>query len=178
MGIGDDTTAARRLRLLQREFTQPERRPEPGARRTAPTATAPLNLGIVDYIGAAVAEVEQHTRSAAPDAGDYLGDAAGVYDWMREHTAHLDDERQATREQVIYRQSLEHAILMGNDKVVRPHRCPECQCFGLLWDSARRKAVCSNLDCVDDRGLTNAWSLNRLAFERITAEKKLNSRAT
>ncbi len=40
---------------------------------------------------------------------------------MVEETANLDEERQKARDALIYRQGLEHAILMGDHKVVRPH---------------------------------------------------------
>lgn len=181
MGTGDDTTTASRLRLLQTEFTQPGQNREPGA-RAAPTATssAPLNLSIIDHIRAAVAEVVAQARTDQPETRPAVpvpADPAAVYGWWQSIPVE-DEDRQAVRDQVIYRQGLEHAILMGDDSVVCRHPCPECGCWGLFWDSARRRAVCTNLDCVDDKGLTHAWTLKRLAFERIAAEKMLKKRAT
>lgn len=191
MGSGDEHTAARRLRLLQREFTEPARRgPVPKAeytdeaRSSPPHSTAqsrsdaPLNLGIVDYIGAAVAEVEQHTRAQAPDAGPIPADVAHVYEWARAHTPHLEPEMLAVREAMIYRQGLEHSIAMGDVKIVRPQPCPECRCYGLFWDNARRKAVCVNRRCTDVNGLAHAWSLARLAREHIARQKMLKTNAT
>ena len=182
MGIGDDSTTASRLRLLQDEFIQPAQNREPGA-RTAPTATAsaPLNLAIVDHIRSAIDEVIAHARvdmpETHPDATPAPADPADLYGWWKSIPV-SDEDQQTARDQVIYRQGLEHAILMGNTKVVRPLRCPECECLGLLWVDARRKAVCTNLDCVDDNGLSNAWTLKRLAYERIAAERMLKRRAT
>lgn len=183
MGIGDDNTAASRLRLLQAEFTQPGQTREPGT-RTAPTAvpSAPLNLRVVDHMRDAIAEVVALTRAAvpaaSPDALPLPEDAAYIYAWAREQTAHLPEERQDVRRQVEYRQSLEHAILMGDHDVVCKHPCPACGCFGLQWASARRKAACLNLACTDENGVGRAWSLSRLAREQIAAGKKLNRQAT
>jgi hypothetical protein len=187
MGIGDDSTAARRLRLLQRELLDPERQVERihtncGARCcTSPRAAhpgSPLNIAAVDYFGAAVQEVVSHTRAAVPEAGPLPAEAADIYGWMREHTAHLDDHRQTAGEQIVYRQSLEHAIAMGDDKVVRRHPCPACGCYGLFWQQARRAAVCVNHLCTDDDGVSRAWPLKRLAREHIASQKMLKKRAT
>lgn len=103
--LGDDTTTEKRLRLLQAEFTQHQRR-EPGDGRTATrtTSPAPLDLNVFDRIRAAVNEVVEHTRTAAPDAGPIPADETRIYDWSRQHTAHLNDERQQARETFIYRQ--------------------------------------------------------------------------
>ena len=191
MGSGDEHTAARRLRLLQREFTEPARRgPVPkaeytdAARSSPPHSTAhgqsapPLNLGIIDYIGAAVAEVEQHTRASAPDAGPVPADAAHIYEWARANTPHLEPEMLAVREAMIYRQGLEHSITMGDCDIVGPHPCPECQCWGLFWDNARQRAVCVNRRCTDVHGLAHAWSLARLAREHVARQKMLKTNAT
>lgn len=182
VGNGDDTTAAKRLRLLQKEFTQPGRSVEPGG-RTSPTVTAsaPLRLGIIDYIGAQVGEVVAHARTdmpdTHPDATPQPTEPAAVYGWWQSMPV-ADENRRDARDQVIYRQCLEHAILMGDHKVVRPHPCPECECWGLLWDTARRRAVCTNLDCVDKNGLGHAWTLKRLAYEHVTSKRILKTRAT
>lgn len=178
MGTGDDT-ASHRLRLLQAYYVEPGRSGTPG-QRSAPTrkASAPLNLGIVSHMAASVAEVEQHTRAAAPQAGPRPAEAHKVYDWMREHTAHLDHERQLAREAIIYRQGLEHAICMGNTKIVRRHRCPGCGCVGLFWDSLRFAAVCVNRYCTDDDGMSSAWSLARLAQQHVAAQETFGTRAT
>jgi len=191
MGTGDDTTASR-LRLLQAEMSDPGRQKNQAAPHancgarccTSPRPahpSAPVSLSFVDYMTAAITEVVTEARAdvpeSHPDVEPAPGDPAALYDWWRSMPVE-DEERQSVRDQVIYRHGLEHAIAMGDDKVVRPHPCPECGCFGLLWDTARRKAICTNLDCVDDQGLTQAWELKRLAHEHITAKKMLKRRAT
>lgn len=178
MGTGDESTAARRLRLLQREFTQPERRGR-AERGSAPVhPSTPLNIRVYDYIGAKVAEVEEHTKAEAPDAGPLPADVSRIYDWARASTPDLDPGRLTVREAMIYRQGLEHAIEMGDVKVVRPHPCPKCRCYGLLWQSARQRAVCVNRHCTDANGLAHAWDLARLAREHVAAKNMLKSSAT
>lgn len=181
MGLGHDDTTAQRLRLLQREFTQPVRTGPGDGRSSRPShAPAPIDLGVVDRIRAAVYEVEHHTRSSdwtAP-AGPVPADPAGVYDWARQHTAHLDAERQQAREAIIYRQGLEHAIAMGDTTVVRKHPCPECGCFGLYWRQAAQRAVCVNHFCVDANLVSHAWELKRLAHDHIARKESVVHRAT
>ncbi|MGW2844418.1 hypothetical protein [Streptomyces sp. NPDC001274] len=174
-----DSTPAQRLRLLQEEFVQPART-GPGDGRT-PTRThpaAPLNLGIVDRIRAAVTEMETHTRTAAPEAGPVPADAARVYDWARQHTAHLAPERQQVREALIYRQGLEHALAAGDTTVVRRHPCPECGCWGLFWREQQERAVCVNRYCVDAQGLTRTWTLAHLAQQHVARQAAAAARAT
>lgn len=180
--LGDDDTTTNRLRLLQAEFTQHQRRgPEPtGRTATRAEAPAPIDLGILDYMAAAAAEVEQHTRAAdwSRSAGPVPEDISRVYEWAREHTAHLDPERQQAREALIYRQGLEHAIAMGDTAVVSKHPCPECGCWGLIWREETGKAACVNHYCVDSQGLSHAWTLKRLAREHVAAKSAVTSRAT
>jgi hypothetical protein len=181
MGLGHDDTTAQRLRLLQQEFTQPVRTGPGDGRSSRPShAPAPIDLGVVDRIRAAVYEVEHHTRSSdwtAP-AGPVPADPAGVYDWARQHTAHLEPELQQAREAIIYRQGLEHAIAMGDTTVVRKHPCPECGCFGLYWREAAQRAVCVNHFCVDGNLMSHAWELKRLAHDHIARKESLVHRAT
>ncbi|MEU9014324.1 hypothetical protein AB0D12_32045 [Streptomyces sp. NPDC048479] len=188
MGMGDDDTAARRLRLLQQELLDPWRMPEDreGSRSARPASRgqqlahspSPIHLGILDHMMKTRAEAIAHTRAVAPNAGPVPAEAAAVYDWMRQQTAHLGEEQQQTRETVIYRQGLEHAIAMGDTKVVRPHPCPACRCWGLEWDSGRQRAVCTYRPCSDERGMTHAWKLAELADHHVTAKKMLKVNAT
>ncbi|MEU9947028.1 hypothetical protein [Streptomyces sp. NPDC047939] len=179
--LGDDTTA-QRLRLLQAEFTQHVKTGPPGDGRSATKteAPAPIDLGVVDRIRAAVYEVETHTRAAdwTAAAGPVPADPAAVYDWARQHTAHLDEGRQQAREAIIYRQGLEHALAMGNTTVIRKHPCPECGCWGLYWRAAANRAVCVNHYCTDDNGVANTWSLARLARQHVAAKESSSRRAT
>lgn len=178
--LGDDTTTENRLRLLQAEFTQYQRtRPDPTGRTATRTeAAAPVNLDTLDYMAAAAARMIKHTQAAVPGIDPYAGPLLGLYDWAREHTAHLDEHRQRAREALIYRQGLEHAIAAGDTTVVSKHPCPECGCWGLIWREERRKAVCVNHYCVDGQGLTHAWTLKRLAHEHVAAKSAVTSRAT
>ena len=125
----DDSLAAHRLRLLREEFvSQSGCCGEPPATRPSRPAhsNAPLNLGILDHIVRTRAEVEQHVRTEVPGAGPLPPEEEAIYAWAREMTAHLEPQRQQARDAVIYRQSLEHAVAMGNHDVVRPHPCPAC----------------------------------------------------
>ncbi|MEV2259133.1 hypothetical protein AB0J13_10795 [Streptomyces anulatus] len=177
--LGDDTTAERRLRLLQAEFTQ-HAKTGPGDGRTATRteSPAPLNLAVIDRIRAAVHEVVEHTRTAAPGAGPLPADTARVYDWARQNTAHLGTERQQARETLIYRQDLEHAIEMGDTGVIRKHPCPGCGCYGLAWRPARQRAACPNRYCLDDDGLSRSWQLAALAHHHIARQFATKSSAT
>ncbi|MEU0837155.1 hypothetical protein [Streptomyces sp. NPDC005969] len=179
MSTGADDTTAQRLRLLQAEFlVHPQTGPGDG-RSSRPThAPAPVNLGVVDRIRAAVYEVEHHTRTAAPTAGPAPAEAARVYDWARQHTSHLATEQQNAREAIIYRQGLEHAIAAGDTDVVRKHPCPQCGCVGLYWREAAQRAVCINHYCTDDNGVSNMWELKRLAHDHISRKSAVARRAT
>jgi len=137
-----------------------------------------VNLGVVDRIRAAVYEVEHHTRTAAPDAGRYTGEESRVYDWARQHTAHLETEQQQAREAIIYRQGLEHAIAAGDTTVIRRHPCPECGCYGLYWRHTSQRAVCVNQYCIDDNLMSHAWELKRLAHDHIARKESVVHRAT
>lgn len=177
--LGDDTTAERRLRLLQAEFTQHERRgPGDGRIATRTESPAPINVGVLDYINAAATEVIQHTRTAAPEAEPYAGPLPGLYEWAREKTDSLDAGRQQARETLIYRQGLEHAIEMGETCVIRKHPCPACGCWGLLWRPAAHRAACVNRYCVDDDGLSHTWPLKTLAHHHIARQFATKSSAT
>jgi hypothetical protein len=177
--MGEDTdTPAARLRLLQEEFVTPRRGGR--AARSAPTATAisPAALDVIDLMDASVDEVISHTRAVAPDAGPIPARRHDIYDWARAATPRLDPDRHHAREAMIYRQSLEHAIAMGDTKVVRTHPCRACGCVGLFWDRVTRKAVCVNQRCTSPKGLTNTWSLSDLAEDHIRRQETRKLRAT
>lgn len=191
MGIEDDSTAERRLRLLEREFTGPARHgPVPKAEhtdaaRSTPAqpsshgrSSPPLNLGVIDHIGRSVAEIVQHTRALTPYTGPVPAEAAAVYAWCREQTRGLDDERRAVREAVIYRQGLEHSIAMGDPDVVCPHPCPGCGCWGLQWRRPEQVAVCLNRRCTDSDGMASTWTLAALAHAHIQRQRNLHASAT
>ncbi|MFM9373319.1 hypothetical protein [Streptomyces sp. Da 82-17] len=171
--------AASQLRLLAQHFTQYPVTGRTGTRRaTAATPGTPLNLTVVDHIRASVAEVEQHTRAAAPEAGPLPAEAAAVYEWCRSHTAHADETVRRRRDTLIYRQQLEHAIRLGDTTVVRRHRCPGCGTVGLHWRQAMQRAVCRNQRCRAADGGVSAWTLAHLAHEHIEAQEVRVRRAT
>lgn len=186
----DDTTAGSRLRLLydhfrERAVTSPEGHSyvPAGPRTTRITAPAPADLGVVDHITASLTEVAAETHAANPDAGPLPSRVEAVYDWYRQHTQQAPEAVQERREAVIYRQQLEHAITMGDVDVVRPHRCPACRTFSLLWPQDRPspstgRVICSNRRCLTKQGLTRTWTLARLAYEYVAAEKTFGECAT
>ncbi|MFD1278053.1 hypothetical protein ACFQ51_56895 [Streptomyces kaempferi] len=79
--------AASQLHLLDQLYrTHPST--GPAVRRSPSVNTsAPLNIGIVDYIDRCVDEVVQHARAEAPGpTGPVPTRVADIYDWYREHT--------------------------------------------------------------------------------------------
>ncbi|MFF8610829.1 hypothetical protein ACF06X_33525 [Streptomyces sp. NPDC015346] len=179
MATQDDTTPAERLRLLQLEFITPRRRGPAASRSTRPTEpAAPLDIDTVDHVQGSVAEVVALTRAAAPDAGPRPASVEGLYGWWRENTAHLEPEKQQHREAVIYRHGLEHALMLGERKVIRRHPCPGCGTWGLFWNQALQRALCVNRYCKDASGGSSTWTLSHLAQEHVNRKEKSARRAT
>lgn len=179
---GDDETggdtAASRLRLLQEHFRE-HPRTAPAERSARPAHPgAPLNLTVTDHIRASVAEVAEHARAVNPDAGPLPARVEAVYDWYREHTETAPAAQQQRRDTIVYRQRLEHAIAMGDTKVIPPHRCPRCRTFGLLWVADAQRAVCTNTRCTTRGGHSSSWTLASLAYEHIAAQKPVRVHAT
>lgn len=191
MGQADTAdTAATRLHQLHEFFREPPVTGPEGhsytafqARTPASASPALCDMGVVEHIDAAVAEVVHHTRAINPDAGPLPDHVAGVYGWAREHTAHADEMAQQRRDTLEYRHYLEHSIRAGDNTVIRSHRCPDCGTLGLFWPHGERnikaKASCVNRHCADaNGGLSRSYSLDRLAFERVAVEKSLRECAT
>jgi hypothetical protein len=177
---GDGTdTAATRLHELAAYFLQ---HPVPGpsgrpAHSTTPSA--PMNLGMLDYINASVTEVVQHTRTVNPDAGPLPAHVADVYDWCRQHTEHAPDIDQQRSRALEIRHRLEHAVRAGDARVVRHIRCPACNTVGLKWQTSLWRAVCLNVHCArTNGGVHRQWKLSRLAYEQAAIEKSLRDCAT
>lgn len=180
MGPGDATdTAAGRLHQLHEHFLQ---HPVTGpTARSAPNSTpaAPLNLGTLDHIAQAVAEVAAHTYAVNPDAGRLPDRVAGVYDWCRENTPNATELQEQRRETLEVRHRLEHAVRAGDKLVVRPLRCPACRTVGLHWQAQEWRAVCFNVHCSRAHGGEHQrWTLSELAHEQVAAEKMLRDCAT
>ena len=175
----DDNETANRLRILNRHFREhPVTGPEghsvtgPTSRATAVAHGLPYPAQIVEQIDRSVAEVAAHTRTVNPAAGPLPARVEAVYDWYREHTANAPAAEQQRRDTILYRQGLEHAIAMGDTKVIRPHRCPGCRTFGLMWIAEAQRAVCTNSRCTTKTGLSSSWTLAKLAYEHVAAQYK------
>jgi hypothetical protein len=138
---------------------------------------APIDLTVADHITATVKELADYTREANPAADPLPTHVEDVYAWCVENTQNSPEAIRQRRDAIVLRQRLEHAIAMGDDKVIRPIRCPQCRCLGLMWRGGR--AVCTNGDCVTKDGLSNRFTLARLATAHIEAQQKtLRVRAT
>lgn len=180
MGNADEDIAAGRMTALLTHFRQ---HPVTGITERGPSSVgpqSPLNLRIVDHITASVREVADQVREVTPDAGPPPSRVEAVYAWYIENTRQAPEDVQRRRDTVVYRQSLEHAIAMGDTKVVRPHRCPACRTLGLMWESRLQLAVCTNGRCLTKTGLSRRWTLARLAYEHVAGmyEKGVRDCAT
>ncbi|RSS35232.1 hypothetical protein [Streptomyces sp. WAC08241] len=177
-----DINAANALRILRTEYLAPSGTRRTGRRTaTATEAQAPLNLELVDYMTQAVTEAVETTkelRAGQPVTAPPPADAEDVYRWMVEETANLDEERQKARDALIYRQGLEHAILMGDHKVVRPHPCRRCHTYGLHWDRDNEVVACLNEHCADNNGEPTTWTLEQVARHYINRRTRAAVRAT
>jgi hypothetical protein len=178
VGTADGETAAGRLHELYAHYRQHPVKSAAGhsyiSSAPRPTAVAPealVDLDVVDHIQASLREVVDDTLAANPDAGPLPARVEGAYRWYVENTAHAPEAVRQRRDTVIYRQGLEHAIAMGNVKVIRPHRCPQCRTLGLMWPRGAEAAVCTNRNCVDADGMSSTWTLARLAYEHVAGQK-------
>lgn len=182
----DGATAGQRLRLLSEMFREhPVTGPaghsyvssEP--RATAVVPALPYPSDVVEHIDRSVAEIVQHTRAVNPAAGPLPARVEGVYDWYVKNTRTAPAAEQRRRDTVVYRQQLEHAIAMGEYRVIPPHRCPSCRTFGLMWVQEVEKAVCTNTRCTTKGGRSNMWTLASLAYEHVAVRQdKSVARAT
>ena len=183
----DDDTASGRLsallgQLRQRPVTGPEGHSYIGSGpHTRPTESPALvDLSVVDHITACIREIADHTHQVNPGADPLPPRVEGAYTWYLDNTRNADAAQQQRRDTVIHRQRLEHAIAAGDRSVVRPHRCPACNTFGLMWPRGSDKAVCTNGDCLTKDGLSRKWTLAKLAYEHVaaTSEKAVRDCAT
>jgi hypothetical protein len=183
MSTTEDDTAEQRLAELLHCFRE---RPVTGPaghsyisaepRATSVHPGAPLNLTVVDHITDTVKELADYTREANPQAEPLPAHEEAVYRWCIDNTQNAPEAVQQRRDTLIYRQKLEHAIAMGDhdsvSKAVRPIRCPACNTFGLFWRPEAGKALCTNGRCLTKEGLSNRWTLERLAYEHIARQQK------
>jgi hypothetical protein len=141
-----------------------------GTRTGATVPAAPVNLAVVDLLTASITEVVEHTHQINPHHSPLPDTVSGIYDWYIANTALADAAERQRRDTVVYRQHLEHAIAAGDIKVVRPHRCPECRTFGLMWSRDQRTVVCTNGECLTKDGFTRRVSLWQIAAEHVAAQ--------
>ncbi|MFB7359631.1 hypothetical protein [Streptomyces gardneri] len=181
MHSGDITSPADRLRLLQDEYLTP--RAGHRAERTATTTepSTPIRLAVFDHIRASVTEavetvVANREGNTAPTQPP--NDPRLVYRWMVEETADLDASRQQVIDSLMYRQGLQHAIVMGDTDIIRRHPCPSCVTWGLVWDDDREQVVCPNRYCADDYGQPTTWTLAQIAEDHIARKNHRAARAT
>lgn len=181
MGTAEDTAdAASRLALLHQHFREHPVTGTPARHTPAANPAAPVNLTVVDHIDATVRELADYTRQANPEAGPLPGHVRDVYAWCLANTTTAPADAQRRRDTIVYRQRLEHAVAVGDIKVVRPHRCPACRTFGLMWRRELEAAVCTNGRCLTKDGLSRRWTLARLAYEHVarTSENAVRECAT
>lgn len=196
MGSGDDhgadeadekRTASGRLTELHHYYRQHPVTGPAGhsyiaseSRPTVVHSAAPGNVDwdVVDHIANTVSEIGAFTQAANPEAAPAPAHVEAVYAWCVANTANAPEDVQQARDALVYRQSLEHAIRLGDVSVVCPHRCPACRTFGLLWRAPIQRALCTNRKCLNKDGLSNTWTLARLAREHVAAQKFLRVRAT
>lgn len=184
MGIGDEmATATARLAHLAQELANPRtpRGISTRPRNRDPEPLPPIDLEIIDYVAAVVSEVAAYTRAVTPAAGPIPTTDAGIYDWMHEHTAHrLGAEQQMTRDAMIIRHGLEHALI-GRDRdetVIRREQCPRCACWSLFWRATDERAGCANGRCLDELGQPSVWTLKQIAEHRLAAQNARSRTAT
>lgn len=182
----DETTAADRLRTLNKYHRTPLRGATAERAAPSPLPGAPANLGMLDYLDKTKAEIiqraardEQAARAADPDVhiAPRPAHAADMYEWMRSIPA-IDQGIEDEREAFIYRQGLEHAIREGDTKVVRRHPCPACGCYTLFWRPSEHQAACLNRRCTTRDGMTRMWGLALIANRHILAQRSLKNSAT
>ncbi|MFH8813084.1 hypothetical protein ACH4GZ_38795 [Streptomyces hygroscopicus] len=132
----------------------------------------------MDHIAATYREVIAETRAVAPDAGPAPADEAAVYEWMAASTTHLSAEQQLARDAMVLKQSLKHAIALGDVAVLRRVSCPRCACWSLFWRKEDRRVACFNRRCRDRHGLPSTWVLQQLALHQVTMKAARSRAAT
>ena len=167
--MGQDTAgaAAEAFRLLNHPALRQPPRTTPGERRT-PTTTpgTPVDLGLLDYLSAHVDEIVTHTRAVTDSPTPIPRQRDGIYNWYLANTGTATDDQQRLRDLRIELHRLEHAVRLGDHTVVCKEPCPRCGCWGLMWEPAAARALCSNRRCKTPAGLTSSWTLARLAAQK------------
>lgn len=178
MAEQDDTSPAARLRLLETYHLTPRRGTQHHRRPTGGPPGLPIRVNVYDHLQKTLEEATDFTRDANPSARPRPAQLHQVYRWLVEETPDLDAARQRARDALIYRQGMEHAILMGDHKVVRPHPCPSCGTWGLHWNKTLETVVCVHRRCTDDNGVSSKWTLAEIADAHVERRETSRRRAT
>ncbi|MGV9278129.1 hypothetical protein [Streptomyces griseosporeus] len=168
--MGRDTAAdaAQALRLLNRPEMRHHPATGPSERHTGSTTPGtPLNLAIVDYLTDHVGEIVDHMRNLTDGPVTVPDRVETIYERYVEATAGADEADRLHRDMLIERHRLEHAIRLGEHDEVCKEPCPRCGCWGLMWEHAAKKALCSNRRCRTPEGLASRWTLARLAAQKV-----------
>jgi hypothetical protein len=160
--------AASNVRYLAAAQTGLRARPSgPSGHTRSPEAPAPIDLGILDYMVSARAELVEHTRTHADTTVPVPSAQADVYAWYGQNRTHLDEEAFRAGEAIIYRQSLEARILAREIRDFWPERCPSCSCFSLRWHPALQAAVCLNTKYDSEDGAPRRFTLGQIAENAV-----------
>ncbi|MEU8682944.1 hypothetical protein [Streptomyces sp. NPDC048611] len=171
MGNQDSATptAATSMRLLRNQLTQPRPTNPEATRRATRVHGAPVvDLGLLDHLEETRTELIAATRRANPNAGPAPVDE-GIYAWSDAATAHLQPGERQARDVVAHRQALEHALRVGDERVIRQERCPGCRCYSLMWRGTIERAVCIQARCRDEIGRASQWELKQVAHHHVTS---------
>lgn len=170
-------TAAKRMQELHTSFLTPGRRPDPTGVRASPAeAPAPLSLGVLDHITDAVAELTACVTAIAPTAGPAPAVPHEAYRWAIEATQHAAVYQQRARDALVYRQSLDHALLIDGDLAIRRHTCPRCATYSLFWRAGERRAMCTHSRCVSKDGTASRWTTAQIARHHIQVREEILAR--
>lgn len=176
MGDSDSTThhtatAAARLRLLAATRLTPQPSAPDGPSRTPGRHGAPpLNLGVLDQIARTADEIDTLLAAFGDTHPRTPHTAEGIYAHLDAACTRLglDEHRARQRDALVIRQSLQHALAAGHEDAIRRHRCLDCRCWSLFWDTAEDTARCANRHCAERRGGRHAaFTLAQLAEHAV-----------
>lgn len=175
------TTAAQQLRALQaeRERTGYQTAPTDGTRSSTHTSPALADLVLSDHLEKTTRELVDRTYQAIPTAGLAPEEIDDLYAWSERAAQSLPRERRLVHDAMMLRQSLEHALLAGDDArvqaVVRFESCPRCECWGLYYSRVVRAVMCAVSRCTDRDGRPSNWSLQQISERRVAREAALHT---
>ena len=167
-------TAARLYALLDSPHIHNRRAHDRVPTRPTPAAhsPAPLDLGLIDYLAdksARLADFAARNCVYGPIPGRPKNDA-DLYEWAARV---VPADRQPILDAIAWRDAAEHALRLADDQtMIRQQACPQCGCWGLVWDSETRLVICGQTECVQDHGLPTAYSLSELARHVVRSRNR------